>query len=198
VTECRGNGTSSTTISGLVTTGIYQGSHPLVHELDKTPDGITQRCCTRRDTTGRDGAQDGGAWRLRRAPASSRSAPSSEDQIKRPRADLAARLEDAVRARRQPRIRERAKKQAATRTSVVIDTRARFGYTAAPGTTDDARLRHLTVALPPQYATRAARGSGLVVVVDQRGWPSAQKAGMDCSLSRLCCRAPSTASLSRS
>jgi hypothetical protein len=36
----------------------------------------------------------------------------------------------------------------------VIDTRARFGFTAAPGTTDDARLRHLTIALPPQYAAR--------------------------------------------
>jgi hypothetical protein len=42
----------------------------------------------------------------------------------------------------------------ATTTGLVIDTRARFGFTAAPGTTDDARLRHLTIALPPQYAAR--------------------------------------------
>ncbi|WP_435613847.1 telomere-protecting terminal protein Tpg, partial [Streptomyces sp. 1222.5] len=34
------------------------------------------------------------------------------------------------------------------------DTRARFGFTAAPGTTDDARLRHLTLALPPEHAAR--------------------------------------------
>jgi transcriptional regulator with XRE-family HTH domain len=77
-----------------------------------------------------------------------------KDQIRRPRADLAQRLEDAVRARWQPRIREQARRLAATSTGLVIDTRARFGFTAAPGTTDDARLRHLTIALPPQYAAR--------------------------------------------
>ncbi|MFF8234754.1 telomere-protecting terminal protein Tpg [Streptomyces caelestis] len=77
-----------------------------------------------------------------------------KDQIRRPRADLAQRLEDAVRERWQPRIRAQAKQQAATSTGLVIDTRARFGFTAAPGTTDDARLRHLTIALPPQYAAR--------------------------------------------
>ncbi|MEV7412457.1 helix-turn-helix domain-containing protein [Streptomyces althioticus] len=77
-----------------------------------------------------------------------------KDQIRRPRADLAQRLENAVRARWQPRIRAQARRQAATSTGLVIDTRARFGFTAAPGTTDDARLRHLTLALPPQYAAR--------------------------------------------
>jgi len=39
-------------------------------------------------------------------------------------------------------------------TGIVIETRARFGYTAAPGTTDDGRMRHLTQALPPAYAAR--------------------------------------------
>ena len=53
-----------------------------------------------------------------------------------------------------PRSEPKAKEAAATTTGLVIDTRARFGYTAAPGTTDDARLRHLTIALPPQYAGR--------------------------------------------
>ncbi|MFF9757419.1 telomere-protecting terminal protein Tpg [Streptomyces sp. NPDC014344] len=77
-----------------------------------------------------------------------------KDQIRRPRADLAQRLEVAVRERWQPRVRERARRQAATTTGLVIDTRARFGFTAAPGTTDDARIRHLTLALPPQYAAR--------------------------------------------
>ncbi|MFF9607657.1 telomere-protecting terminal protein Tpg [Streptomyces sp. NPDC014684] len=79
-----------------------------------------------------------------------------KDQIRRPRPDLAERLADAVRARWQPRIREQARKQAATSTGIIIDTRARFGFTAAPGTTDDARLRHLTLALalPPAYASR--------------------------------------------
>jgi hypothetical protein len=77
-----------------------------------------------------------------------------KDQIKKPRRELAERLEREVRRRWQPQIRTRAKQQAATTTGIVIDTRARFGYTAAPGTTDDPRLRHLTVALPPEYAAR--------------------------------------------
>ncbi|WP_043507580.1 telomere-protecting terminal protein Tpg [Streptomyces glaucescens] len=77
-----------------------------------------------------------------------------KDQIRRPRADLAQRLEDAVRERWQPRVRERARRQAATSTGLVVDVRARFGFTAAPGTTDDARMRHLTIALPPSHAAR--------------------------------------------
>lgn len=77
-----------------------------------------------------------------------------KDQIKKPRPDLAARMEREVRKRWQPQVRARARKAAATTDGIMIDTRARFGYTAAPGTTDDARLRHLTVALPPQYAAR--------------------------------------------
>jgi hypothetical protein len=77
-----------------------------------------------------------------------------KDQIKKPRPDLAQRLEREVRKRWQPQIRAKAKQTAAATAGIVIDTRARFGYTAAPGTTDDARLRRLTVALPPQYAAR--------------------------------------------
>ncbi|MER5996552.1 telomere-protecting terminal protein Tpg [Streptomyces viridosporus] len=76
------------------------------------------------------------------------------EQIRRPRAELAKRIEAAVRERWQPRIRAQARKQAATSTGLVVDTRARFGFTAAPGTGDDARIRHLTLALPPQYAVR--------------------------------------------
>ncbi|WP_329453617.1 XRE family transcriptional regulator (plasmid) [Streptomyces sp. NBC_01724] len=77
-----------------------------------------------------------------------------KDQIKKPRKDLARRIEAEVKSRWQPQIRAKAKKAAATTGGIVIDTRARFGYTAAPGTTDDARQRHLTVALPPTYAAR--------------------------------------------
>jgi hypothetical protein len=77
-----------------------------------------------------------------------------KDQIKRPRPELARRMEREVRKRWQPQIRAKAQQAAATTGGIVIDTRARFGYTAAPGTTDDARLRHLTVALPPEYAAR--------------------------------------------
>lgn len=77
-----------------------------------------------------------------------------KDQIKKPRPDLAARLETEVRKRWQPQIRARAREKAATTGGIVIDTRARIGYTAPIGTTDEDRLRHLTVALPPQYAAR--------------------------------------------
>lgn len=55
-----------------------------------------------------------------------------KDQIKRPRADLAARIEREVRQRWQPQVRARAKQAAATTGGIVIDTRARFGLTAAP------------------------------------------------------------------
>ncbi|GHA43767.1 hypothetical protein GCM10010303_63470 [Streptomyces purpurascens] len=43
-----------------------------------------------------------------------------------------------------------------------METRARFGYTAPIGTTDDGRFRRLTVHLPPEYAGRLfdARDAG--------------------------------------
>ncbi|MFB7088940.1 telomere-protecting terminal protein Tpg [Streptomyces sp. NPDC056296] len=75
-------------------------------------------------------------------------------QIRKPRPDLAARLEREVKARWQPQIRAKAKKKAATTDGIVIDTRARIGYSAPIGSTDEDRIRHLTVALPPQYAAR--------------------------------------------
>lgn len=77
-----------------------------------------------------------------------------KDQIKKPRPDLAARLESEVKKRWQPQIRAKARQQAATTGGIIIDTRARIGYTAPIGSTDEDRLRHLTVALPPQYAAR--------------------------------------------
>ncbi|MGW4438094.1 telomere-protecting terminal protein Tpg [Streptomyces sp. NPDC004596] len=77
-----------------------------------------------------------------------------KDQIKKPRPDLAMRLEREVKKRWQPQIRAKARQQAATTGGIVIDTRARIGYTAPIGSTDEDRLRHLTVALPPRYAAR--------------------------------------------
>ncbi len=59
-----------------------------------------------------------------------------------------------MKKRWQPRVRAEARQRAATTGGIVIDTRARMGYTAPIGSTDDARIRHLTVALPPQYAAR--------------------------------------------
>ncbi|MFH8290322.1 telomere-protecting terminal protein Tpg [Streptomyces sp. NPDC018059] len=73
-------------------------------------------------------------------------------KLKRPRKELAARMEREVKKRWQPQVRARAKKQAATTDGIVVSTRARFGFTAAPGTTDDARIRHITQALPPRWA----------------------------------------------
>ncbi|MET7903900.1 XRE family transcriptional regulator [Streptomyces sp. NPDC005355] len=77
-----------------------------------------------------------------------------KDEAKKPRPQLAARLEREVKARWQPQIRAQARQKAATTGGIVIDTRARIGYKAPVGTTDEDRLRHLTVALPPQYAAR--------------------------------------------
>ncbi|MEU6242755.1 XRE family transcriptional regulator [Streptomyces sp. NPDC047024] len=77
-----------------------------------------------------------------------------KDQIRKPRPDLAARLEREVKKRWQPQIRARARQKAATTGGIVIDTRARMGYTAPIGSTDQDRIRHLTIALPPVYAAR--------------------------------------------
>lgn len=84
------------------------------------------------------------------------------NQIRQPKPALAARLEAEVRRRWQPLVRKRAREQAARRTGLVIETRARFGFTAAPGTTDDGRMRRITQHLPPRYADRlfAAQAAG--------------------------------------
>jgi hypothetical protein len=78
------------------------------------------------------------------------------------RPDIAARIDAAVRPRWQPRVRQQRRKHAATAGGITIETRARFGYTAPIGTTDDGRVRRLTVHLPPQYAQRLfdARDAG--------------------------------------
>jgi hypothetical protein len=73
-------------------------------------------------------------------------------QLKRPRQDLRARIEREVKKRWQPQVRAKARKKAASTGGLVVSTRARFGFTAAPGTTDDARIRDITQALPPEYA----------------------------------------------
>lgn len=75
-------------------------------------------------------------------------------QIRTPRPELANRLTAEVRKRWQPRVRARAKKQAATTGGITVETRARFGFTAAPGSTDDSRMRRITQHLPPVYAQR--------------------------------------------
>ncbi|MGW7592385.1 telomere-protecting terminal protein Tpg [Streptomyces sp. G9] len=81
---------------------------------------------------------------------------------KHARADVAAKIDDAVRTRWQPQVRKRRQRQAATTGGITVETRARFGYTAPIGTTDDGRFRRLTVHLPATYAQRLfdARNAG--------------------------------------
>ncbi|MFF8830908.1 telomere-protecting terminal protein Tpg [Streptomyces sp. NPDC015131] len=73
---------------------------------------------------------------------------------KNPPKEVADRIDAAVRARWQPRVRRRRREQAAATTGITVETRARFGYTAPVGSTDDGRVRRLTVHLPPAYADR--------------------------------------------
>ncbi|WP_328443349.1 helix-turn-helix domain-containing protein [Streptomyces sp. NBC_00386] len=76
------------------------------------------------------------------------------NQIKKPRPQLADRLHRETLARWQPQIRARAKQAAATSGGIMIDVQGRFGYTAAGGSTDQSRVRHLTLPLPPHHAAR--------------------------------------------
>ncbi|MGQ4331079.1 XRE family transcriptional regulator [Streptomyces hayashii] len=73
---------------------------------------------------------------------------------KHPPQAIAERIDDAVRRRWQPQVRKRRQRQAAATTGITVETRARFGYTAPVGTTDDGRFRRLTVHLPAAYAQR--------------------------------------------
>lgn len=75
-------------------------------------------------------------------------------RFKRPRRELRERMEREVKRRWQPQVRAKAKKKAVSTDGLVVSTRARFGFTAAPGTTDDARIRDITQALPPRWADR--------------------------------------------
>ncbi|MFJ4737449.1 telomere-protecting terminal protein Tpg [Streptomyces sp. NPDC088770] len=73
-------------------------------------------------------------------------------KLKWPRQDLRGRIEREVKKPWLPQVRAKARKKAASTGGLVVSTRAGFGFTAAPGTTDDARIRDITQALPPEYA----------------------------------------------
>lgn len=81
---------------------------------------------------------------------------------KHPPKHIADKIDAAVRSRWQPLVRNRRRKQAAAPGGITVATRARFGYTAPVGTTDDGSFRRLTVHLPPAYAQRLfdARDTG--------------------------------------
>jgi hypothetical protein len=74
--------------------------------------------------------------------------------LRHPRHALREALAREVAKTWQPVVRRRARRQAAATGGITVDTRARFGYTAPVGTTDDPRERRLTVHLPPRYARR--------------------------------------------
>lgn len=59
-----------------------------------------------------------------------------------------------------PRVRRPAWNQAAATGGSTVELRARFGCTAAGGSTDDGRFRRLTVHLPAVYAQRLPEGRG--------------------------------------
>ncbi|MFJ3966087.1 telomere-protecting terminal protein Tpg [Streptomyces sp. NPDC090036] len=69
----------------------------------------------------------------------------------RPSGPHTALIEARVRARWQPRVRAR-RRAAAEERGLVVHTRARFGFAAGAGTSDDPRLRLLTVAVPGEVA----------------------------------------------
>ncbi|MFD8225989.1 telomere-protecting terminal protein Tpg [Streptomyces massasporeus] len=79
-----------------------------------------------------------------------------------PPQDIQQRIDTAVRSRWQPQVRKRRRRQAAATGGITVETRARFGYTAPIGTTDDGRFRRLTVHLTPDHARRLfeARDAG--------------------------------------
>ncbi|MEU3550691.1 telomere-protecting terminal protein Tpg [Streptomyces longwoodensis] len=81
---------------------------------------------------------------------------------KNPPKDITAKIDAAVRSRWQPQVRKRRRQQAADAGGITVELRARFGYTAAGGSTDDGRYRRLTVHLPAYYASRLfeARDAG--------------------------------------
>ncbi|MFD9240948.1 telomere-protecting terminal protein Tpg [Streptomyces sp. NPDC059556] len=76
------------------------------------------------------------------------------DQIRKPRADLAEKMAAEVRRRWQPQVRAKARKAAATSDGLTVDVHCRFRFTAPVGSSDDPRMRHLTLALPPHHAAR--------------------------------------------
>lgn len=77
-----------------------------------------------------------------------------DKKIKNATGEHGRRLKAAVEKTWQPKVKEAARTKAATQTGITVETRARFGFTAAPGSTDDSRIRLITQHLPATYADR--------------------------------------------
>ncbi|MCX5207560.1 helix-turn-helix transcriptional regulator [Streptomyces sp. NBC_00237] len=71
--------------------------------------------------------------------------------VRHPSPDVAAKIEAMVRERWQPGVRRSRRKQAAS-AGIKVETRASFGYRAAGGSTDEPRMRRVTVELPAHHA----------------------------------------------
>ncbi|MFE9769543.1 telomere-protecting terminal protein Tpg [Streptomyces sp. NPDC005808] len=80
---------------------------------------------------------------------------------RRPSAAHTRRIDEVVRARWQPRVRVRQRARAEA-DGFVIHTRARFGFAAPAGSSDDPRVRWITQYLPGEVARElfAARDAG--------------------------------------
>ncbi|MDH6576899.1 helix-turn-helix domain-containing protein [Kitasatospora sp. MAP5-34] len=78
-----------------------------------------------------------------------------------PKPDAAKAIENAVKAKWQPRVRDRARK-AAVANGFYLNAMGQFGYRSAAGSTDDPRLRQITQKLPGSVAAElfAARDAG--------------------------------------
>lgn len=88
-------------------------------------------------------------------------------QRRRPPEAVAGRIEERVRRAWQPRLRQRAQKRAAASGGITIVTRARFGFAAAAGSSDDPRVRRITQHLPPRYAAQLLEAHGAGATEEQ-------------------------------
>lgn len=82
------------------------------------------------------------------APSTFRRWTASKDLKQRITPAAAGRLRGQVELEWQPGLRARRIKQLAARGGVTVETRARFGFQAPAGTTDDPRLRLIAQHLP--------------------------------------------------
>jgi len=73
-----------------------------------------------------------------------------DDKVKKPKPEIADKVEARTRAAWQPLVRKKKIKQAATG-GARVEMRARWGFTAAPGTTNDPRMRRIAKKLPATY-----------------------------------------------
>ncbi|MFV5998773.1 telomere-protecting terminal protein Tpg [Streptomyces sp. NPDC056231] len=134
--------------------------------------------------TSRDGRPPRAAWHRPQTRRQNRTRPPSRPAYRRLRAhrgtlrdkkiahatgEHATRLKAAVEQTWQPKVKEAARTKAAERGGITVETRVRFGFTAAPGSTDGSRVRLITQHLPASHAARlfTAREAGARALVNE-------------------------------